>query len=58
MLPNEVKPYTEHYQWLYNRKFRGESYQWFRFNLMNMWVDDAYDKLCSSFDSKKSEVSK
>ena len=41
MLPNEVKPYSESYQ--YNWRHR-ENYQEFRFNIMNMMVDDAYDK--------------
>jgi hypothetical protein len=37
MFPNEVKPYSESYQWLWRHR---ESYQWFRFNVMNMWVPD------------------
>ncbi len=37
MLPNEVKPYSESYQWLWRHR---ENYQWFRFNIMNMWVPD------------------
>lgn len=41
MRPNEVKPYSESYQHLW--KIR-ESYQEFRFTIMNMMVDDAYDK--------------
>ena len=50
MLPNEVKPYSESYQHLWRNH---KDYQEFRFNLMNMMVDDAYDKVCSSFDSSR-----
>lgn len=41
MLPNEVKHYSESYQWLWKHR---ENYQEFRFQVMNMLVDDAYDK--------------
>jgi len=41
MLPNEVKPYSESYQYLWKHR---KNYQEFRFAIMNMMVDDAYDK--------------
>lgn len=41
MLPNEVKPYTESYQYYWKHR---ENYQEFRFTVMNQLVDDAYDK--------------
>lgn len=52
MLPDEVKDYTESYQWLW---FNRENYQWFRFNIMNMWVDSAYDSTVAneSTENKK-----
>lgn len=37
MLPEDVKPYSESYQWLWKNR---ASYQTFRFNVMNMWVPD------------------
>lgn len=37
MLPNEVKPYSESYQWIWKHR---KNYQEFRFNVMNMWVPD------------------
>lgn len=37
MLPNEVKPYTESYQYIWKHR---TNYQEFRFNVMNMWVPD------------------
>jgi hypothetical protein len=40
MLPNEVKPYSESYQWIWKHR---NNYQEFRFNIMNMLVDDAFD---------------
>lgn len=37
MLPNEVKDYSESYQYIWKRR---QTYQEFRFNVMNMWVPD------------------
>jgi hypothetical protein len=37
MLPNEVKDYSESYQYVWKHK---ENYQEFRFQVMNMWVPD------------------
>ena len=42
LYPNEVKDYSESYQYIFKNRI---NYQEFRFNLMNMMVDDAYDKV-------------
>ncbi len=42
MLPNDVTPYTQSYEHLWQHR---KNYQDFRFNLMNMMVDPAYDTL-------------
>jgi hypothetical protein len=38
---NEIKPYSESYQYLWKNR---PNYQYFRFTIMMMWVDSAYDK--------------
>ncbi len=48
MLPNEVKDYTESYQYLWRKR---KNYQEFRFNIMNMLVDDKYDPPSCLFSS-------
>lgn len=40
MLPDEVKTYTESYQYIWAHR---QDYQEFRFNVMNMWVPDNVD---------------
>jgi hypothetical protein len=40
MLPNEVKHYSESYQYIWSKR---KNYQEFRFTVMNMMVDSAYD---------------
>lgn len=49
MLPEDVKSYGESYQWLWKNR---PTYQWFRFSVMNMWVDDKYDLLLPNKESK------
>lgn len=40
MLPEEVKPYTESYKYIYKHR---KNYQEFRFQVMNMWVPDGIE---------------
>ena len=50
MRPHEVKDYSESYQFLWANRM---DYQEFRFQVMNMWVDEKYDSTTKESDNEK-----